>query len=107
MSADLIKALLNSPVLVALIPAVVARIGGRYLLQAKDECIAAIKDAHAAELRARDVEIAALERSTPARMRKHAEAMREFFDCEQSYVNEWQHRPSTTTPYNGVAGRTR
>ena len=55
MSQDLVKALLNSSVLVAALPALitaaVAVLSGRYLLQAKDERIATLKEAHAAELR--------------------------------------------------------
>jgi hypothetical protein len=74
---------LQSPVLVALI-GLVGLLVGRQILQAqiklRDDLIAALKDAHAATLQAKDAMLAGLERETPTRMREYAEAMKTFFE---------------------------
>ena len=77
MSADdIVKTLATSPVLIAAIPAAIALVGGRYLLQAKDERLAALKEAHAAELKARDERIAVL---APAGLREELDAIKAFY----------------------------
>src|SRR5437879_10955287 len=98
MSVEVARALLTSPVLVAVVYGLVSILVGRLILQAKeeqlkskDQAIEALKLAHSAELQVRDAEIAQAERSIlmPASMLEQAEAMRQFFDVEaKQYANQ-------------------
>jgi DNA repair exonuclease SbcCD ATPase subunit len=87
MSIELVKALLASPVLVASVPALLSVFFGRLMLQAKDEqiksrgeAIEALKQAHVAELKAKEAEVAALERWMPANIQAQVDGLKQFYD---------------------------
>src|SRR5262245_55246694 len=88
MPADLVNALLTSPVLVALSPAVLALIGGKYLLQAKDERITSLKEAHEGALKAKDERIAALELLIPANLKAHLDGMVAFYETRSEQLHK-------------------
>ena len=88
MSADdLIKALLTSPVLVAVVTGFVAVFVGTGVNRLKDERIVALKEAHAAELKAKDTELAAAQLWSPAKMKEQVEAMMRLNEIRTEQLN--------------------